>query len=109
MTLADVYQVIAHYLNHTAEIDAYLAQRQTEAAAVQHEIEKRFDPVGVRARLLARRTAEYVDRSPMLRLLADENFDHDLVRGVMRRRELKLRIASRSRSSSERSRGPCRM
>jgi uncharacterized protein (DUF433 family) len=62
VTLADVYQVIAHYLNHTAEIDAYLAQRQTEAAAVQHEIEKRFDPVGVRARLLARRTAEYVDR-----------------------------------------------
>jgi uncharacterized protein (DUF433 family) len=60
--LADVYQVIAHYLHHTAEIDAYLAQRQTEAAAVQHEIEKRFDPVGVRARLLARRTAEHVDK-----------------------------------------------
>ena len=61
VTLADVYQVIAHYLNHTAEIDAYLAQRQIEAAAMQHEIERRFDPVGVRARLLARRTAEHTD------------------------------------------------
>jgi uncharacterized protein (DUF433 family) len=62
VTLADVYQVIAHYLNHTSEIDAYLAQRQNQAAAVQREIEKRFDPVGVRARLLARRTTEHVDR-----------------------------------------------
>ena len=62
VTLADVYQVIAHYLNHTTEIDAYFAQRQTKAAAAQHEIEKRFDPIGVRARLLARRTAEHVDK-----------------------------------------------
>jgi uncharacterized protein (DUF433 family) len=62
VTLADVYQVIAHYLNHTAEIDAYLSQRQIEATTLQREIEKRFDPVGVRARLLARRTAEHADK-----------------------------------------------
>src|ERR1700722_4113652 len=55
VALADVYQIIAHYLNHTTEIDAYLIKREGEAAALEREIEKRFDPVGVRARLLARR------------------------------------------------------
>jgi uncharacterized protein (DUF433 family) len=62
VALADVYQVIAHYLNHTADIDAYLSHREIDAATLQREIEKRFDPVGVRARLLARRTAEHPDK-----------------------------------------------
>jgi uncharacterized protein (DUF433 family) len=62
VALADVYQIIAHYLNHTAEIDAYLTQRQHQGAALQLEIEKRFDPVGLRARLLARRKIEQADR-----------------------------------------------
>jgi uncharacterized protein (DUF433 family) len=50
----DVYLIIAHYLTHTAEIDAYLSQRQTEAARLQCAIETRFNPVGIRACLLAR-------------------------------------------------------
>jgi uncharacterized protein (DUF433 family) len=54
VALPDVYLVIAHYLTHTAEIDAYLSQRQTEAARRQSAIEARFNPVGIRARLLAR-------------------------------------------------------
>jgi len=54
VALPDVYLIIAHYLTHTAEIDAYLSQRQIKAAELQHEIEKKFDPVGIRARLLAR-------------------------------------------------------
>jgi uncharacterized protein (DUF433 family) len=62
VALADVYQIIAHYLNHTAEIDAYLSQRQTEGLALQRDIEERFDPVGVRARLLARRTGGHADK-----------------------------------------------
>jgi hypothetical protein len=57
VALADVYLIIAHYLTHTAEIDAYLSRREVEAAALQREIETRFDPVGIRARLLARRNA----------------------------------------------------
>lgn len=44
-------------LNHTTEIDAHLSQREATAAALQSEIEKRFDPVGIRARLPARRNA----------------------------------------------------
>jgi uncharacterized protein (DUF433 family) len=57
VALADIYQIIAHYLNHTTEIDAYRSQRQSEAAALKCEVETRFDPVGVRDRLLARRKA----------------------------------------------------
>jgi uncharacterized protein (DUF433 family) len=54
VALPGVYLIIAHYLTHTAEIDAYLSQRQTEAAELQCAIEARFNPVGIRARLLAR-------------------------------------------------------
>jgi uncharacterized protein (DUF433 family) len=57
VALADVYLIIAHYLNYTSEVDAYLVQRQAEAATLKREIEIRLDPVGVRARLLARRNA----------------------------------------------------
>ncbi len=57
VALADVYQIIAHYLNHTAEIDAYMSGRVAEAAGLKREIETRFDPVGIRSRLLARRKA----------------------------------------------------
>ena len=58
LVLADVYQVIAYYLNHTAEVDSYLASRQKEADSLRTEIESRFDPRGMRARLVARRTAK---------------------------------------------------
>jgi uncharacterized protein (DUF433 family) len=55
LALADVYQVIAHYLKHPAEVEAYLAKQQTAAKAQRREHETRFDPRGVRDRLLARR------------------------------------------------------
>ncbi len=43
VSLSDVYQIIVHYLNHTSEIEAYLSQRQIEAAALKREIEAHFD------------------------------------------------------------------
>ena len=54
VAMPDVYLIIAHYLTHTAEIDAYLCQRRTEAAELQSAIERRFNPVGIRSRLLSR-------------------------------------------------------
>jgi hypothetical protein len=39
-----------------------LTQRQSEGAALKLEIEKDFDPVGLRARLLARRNSEQADK-----------------------------------------------
>lgn len=53
--LADVYSVIGYYLHHTAEVETYLAQRRKLAAQVQRENEARFNPVGIRQRLMARR------------------------------------------------------
>ncbi len=57
LALADVYQVIAHYLQHAAEVDAYLSERQKEAASLRQAIEKNFDPRGIRARLVSRKAA----------------------------------------------------
>ncbi len=53
--LADVYSVIGYYLSHSDEVDEYLRSRQQVAADVRHENEARFDPKGIRDRLLARR------------------------------------------------------
>src|ERR687894_787095 len=52
LDLADVYAVIGYYLKHRAEIDAYLRQQALDAQAVQRELEARFDPAGIRDRLL---------------------------------------------------------
>ena len=53
--LADIYYVIGYYLRHPAEIEAYLRQRKVQSDTVREENEARFDPQGVRDRLLARR------------------------------------------------------
>ncbi|QDZ40414.1 DUF433 domain-containing protein [Euhalothece natronophila Z-M001] len=55
LQLSDIYLVIGYYLRHTEEVNTYLAQRQREATQSQQEAEKRFNPIGVRDRLLARR------------------------------------------------------
>jgi uncharacterized protein (DUF433 family) len=52
--LADVYAVISFFLSHQAEVDRYLYERQQVSAAVRKETEARYDPNGVRDRLLAR-------------------------------------------------------
>lgn len=55
LSLADVYAVISYYLQQRAEVDAYLSQRWQMAAEVRQRNEARFDPEGIRDRLLARR------------------------------------------------------
>ena len=55
LELADVYAVIAYYLRNPASVDAYVSRRRQEADRLRSEIEARFDPKGVRDRLLARR------------------------------------------------------
>lgn len=58
LQLADIYSVIGYYLRHQAEVDEYLLERQRLARDVRQEAERRFHPVGIRDRLLARRKAE---------------------------------------------------
>ncbi len=55
LDLKDVYAVISYYLQNQAEVERYLAQRQTERQEMKKEIESRFDPRGVRERLMARK------------------------------------------------------
>jgi uncharacterized protein (DUF433 family) len=55
LDIASVYEVIAYVLRHRAAVDEYLTQRRQKAEKVQAEIEERFPPDGIRARLLARR------------------------------------------------------
>ena len=54
LQLADVYAVITYYLNNRLEVDAYIRQRETNAAQVRQEIESRPDYREFRERLLAR-------------------------------------------------------
>jgi uncharacterized protein (DUF433 family) len=55
LRLGDVYASIAFYLNHQEDVEAYLQQRQQQAQEIRQMNEDRFDPQGLRDRLLARR------------------------------------------------------
>jgi uncharacterized protein (DUF433 family) len=55
LNLADVYAVIAYYLRHKDEVDAYLQERERQAEEIREKIEQRFPLKGLRDRLLARR------------------------------------------------------
>ena len=55
LALEDVYAVLGYSLRHRREVDAYLAERRQLAQRVRAENEARFDPVGIRERLLSRR------------------------------------------------------
>src|SRR5262245_61935405 len=55
LQLADIYSTLGYYLRHRTDVDAYLHRREVQAANVRQENESRFNPVGVRGRLLARR------------------------------------------------------
>src|SRR5437762_870874 len=54
LRLADVYFVLGYYLDHQVEVDACLHQREQDINRVRQDNESRFDPKGVRDRLLAR-------------------------------------------------------
>ena len=55
LDLADVYAALGYYLRRRSEVEAYLRQRRQQAAEIRKQNEARFDPHGVRDRLLARR------------------------------------------------------
>jgi len=53
--LVDIYAVVTYYLRHCGEVEEYLRARERIGAEVRAVNEDRFDPVGIRERLLARR------------------------------------------------------
>jgi uncharacterized protein (DUF433 family) len=56
LALADVYAAISYFLRHRSDVETHLAQRRETAERVRGESTARFDPAGIRARLLARRS-----------------------------------------------------
>lgn len=61
VSLPDIYAVIAYYLRHRSEVDAYLQRREREHAELEREIKARPDYQGFRDRLLARVQAARVE------------------------------------------------
>jgi uncharacterized protein (DUF433 family) len=56
LALADVYAVIAYYLNHRSQVKAYLETREREAKDMEQRMGARNgDMADIRARLEARR------------------------------------------------------
>jgi uncharacterized protein (DUF433 family) len=56
LDLADVYAVIAYYLRHRDEVDAYLAERERQADELRKKIEAAQSHLpDIRARILAAR------------------------------------------------------
>lgn len=55
LNLADVYAVIAFYLNHKEDVEAYLENRQLDRQNVRQMNQAHFDTKSLRDRLLARK------------------------------------------------------
>ena len=58
LDLVDVYFVIGYYLQRRTDVEAYLHWRQRQADEARELNEDRFDPHGIRDRLLARRAGQ---------------------------------------------------
>jgi uncharacterized protein (DUF433 family) len=56
LNLADIYAVISYYLQNHDEVVEYLQRRKTQRAELKEDVESRFDPQGIRDRLLARKS-----------------------------------------------------
>jgi uncharacterized protein (DUF433 family) len=54
LPLNDIYAVIAYYLAHRAELDAYLKRREEDAERLRQEWEAKYPPKVTKAELLAR-------------------------------------------------------
>ena len=64
LRLADVYAVIAYYLQNKLEVEAYLNQRETQAEALRRTIESAQAGRGsLRDKLLARRAQQEKDHA----------------------------------------------
>jgi uncharacterized protein (DUF433 family) len=56
LALGDVYAAISYFLKHREEVNSYLDRRKQQHGDVRKQNEERFDPAGIRERLIARRS-----------------------------------------------------
>lgn len=59
LELSDVYAVIAYYLKHTEEVEAYLRRRNEETTRLRHEIESEHPPNQERLRQIKNMAAKF--------------------------------------------------
>lgn len=57
LALADVHAVITYYLLHREAVEHYLEAREQRAREIRKQNEARWNPDGIKERLLARRAA----------------------------------------------------
>ena len=55
LSRADAYQVIGYCLRHSSQVETYLERRCQEAQSAKRSNEAKWQPEGIRARLLGRR------------------------------------------------------
>ena len=55
LQLADIYSTVSYYLRNRPAVREYLERREAQAREVRRQNEERFDPTGIRERLLARK------------------------------------------------------
>jgi len=58
LALSDIYAVLSYNLRRREEVDADLQERNERRSQVRRENESRFDPKGVRERLMGRRAKQ---------------------------------------------------
>ena len=56
LSLGNVYAIISYVLDNRQSVDEYVARRREQTDGLRAEIEARWPPEGLRARLLARGT-----------------------------------------------------
>jgi uncharacterized protein (DUF433 family) len=64
VSLADIYAVITFYLRQSEAVDAYIAEQRRTGQHLRQQMETRFDPHGIRDRLLAQRTSKGQSDAP---------------------------------------------
>lgn len=64
LPLADIYAVIAFYLKHEMEVEAYLQRREKESEAMRAEIEARHDQAALVKKLQARHARMTASTAP---------------------------------------------
>jgi nucleoside-diphosphate-sugar epimerase len=64
--VGDVYAVIAYYLAHPAEVDAYLRRCDEEAEATRRKIEATQKPGPTKEELLARDKSRKIEQPPLV-------------------------------------------
>ncbi len=79
--LADIYAVIAYYLRHREQLDAYLAEGHRKFEEIRKQVQSEQGPQITRAELEARRARK---TGSLLQVLADENFNAHIIDDVRR-------------------------